>query len=86
MQKKYLKVGHFTKMTDFLSRGILTMKNTSNQTKYKLLAPAYDLFMGNRFFLNARKKAFENIQFKGNDRVLLAGVGTGKTSVCFQTI
>lgn len=54
------------------------MKNISNQTKYKILAPVYDLFMGSRLFLNARKKAFGNIQFKVNDRVLLVGVGTGQ--------
>jgi ubiquinone/menaquinone biosynthesis C-methylase UbiE len=58
--------------------GAKRMKNTSNQKKYKMLAPAYDLFMGNRLFQNARKKAFENIEFKTNDRVLLVGVGTGE--------
>ena len=53
------------------------MENSTNIKKYKRLAPVYNLLMGNSFFLKARIRAFQLLNLKPDDRVLLAGVGTG---------
>ncbi|HEX3048822.1 MAG TPA: class I SAM-dependent methyltransferase, partial [Bacillota bacterium] len=52
------------------------MKNDTNLTKYKVLAPIYD-WVFNPFLKRARKKAFTLLKFNPQDDVLLVGVGTG---------
>lgn len=54
------------------------MKNRTNLTKYKMLAPLYDMFMGNQIFRKARQQAFSEIDSKRGDAILLVGVGTGE--------
>ncbi|MFI8708516.1 class I SAM-dependent methyltransferase [Bacillus sp. NPDC077411] len=54
------------------------MKNKQNQKIYKLWSHFYDLFMQNRFFIQARKRAFSLVSFTENQQVLLVGVGTGQ--------
>ncbi len=54
------------------------MNNLTNITKYKLLAPVYDTFMGNQLFRKSRIKAFSLLQLKAKQQVLLVGVGTGE--------
>ncbi|MFG6495722.1 methyltransferase domain-containing protein [Fictibacillus sp. UD] len=54
------------------------MKNSTNVTKYKVLAPLYDMFMGNRLFRKARQQAFSEIRINRGDSLLLVGVGTGE--------
>ncbi|MGG0240250.1 class I SAM-dependent methyltransferase [Bacillus rhizoplanae] len=54
------------------------MKNKQNQKIYKRLSSFYDLFMQNRFFIQARKRALSLIPFTENQKILLVGVGTGQ--------
>ncbi|MDM5318160.1 class I SAM-dependent methyltransferase [Fictibacillus sp. b24] len=54
------------------------MKNSTNVTKYKVLAPLYDMLMGNRLFRKARQQAFSEIRINRGDSLLLVGVGTGE--------
>lgn len=54
------------------------MKNLTNITKYKLLAPIYDAIMGNQLFRKARSKAFALLELKAKQQILLVGVGTGE--------
>ncbi|MCP1122340.1 SAM-dependent methyltransferase [Bacillus sp. AFS018417] len=54
------------------------MKNKQNQKIYKILSSFYDLFMQNRFFIEARKRALSLIPFTENQKILLVGVGTGQ--------
>ena len=49
-----------------------------NQTKYRILAPAYDHLMGRRIFRAARQRALALLRIDPSDRVLLVGVGTGE--------
>ncbi|MFX3625001.1 MAG: hypothetical protein ACE3JP_13470 [Ectobacillus sp.] len=53
------------------------MKNRTNETKYRVLSFIYDTFMGNRWFLQARKRAFSLVDFQKGQRVLLVGIRTG---------
>lgn len=54
------------------------MNNYTNVIKYKLLAPVYDILVGNRMFIEARKKGFALLQFQPGENVLLVGLGTGQ--------
>ncbi|MCP8970023.1 methyltransferase domain-containing protein [Ectobacillus ponti] len=54
------------------------MKNESNRRKYRLLSAIYDQLMGNRWFVQARKRAFSLLPFAKGQEVLLVGVGTGQ--------
>ncbi|MCM3670275.1 class I SAM-dependent methyltransferase [Mesobacillus maritimus] len=53
------------------------MNNSWNKVIYKLWSPVYDRIFNSGTFLNARKKIFMNIEFKGSEKVLFVGVGTG---------
>ncbi|MCX7569355.1 methyltransferase domain-containing protein [Tumebacillus sp. DT12] len=53
------------------------MKNRTNRAKYKYLSLLYDLLMGNRMFLIARKRGINLLQIQPDERLLLVGVGTG---------
>lgn len=53
------------------------MKNSTNITKYRLLAPIYDLFFG-PFFTKERKRAIGLLNMHPGDKILLAGIGTGQ--------
>ncbi len=54
------------------------MKNQTNVTKYRILAPIYDRLMGHRLFRAARRRAIGLLAIAPRDRVLLVGVGTGE--------
>lgn len=54
------------------------MNNYTNVIKYKLLAPIYDILVGNRMFIKARRKGFALLQFQPGENVLLVGLGTGQ--------
>lgn len=54
------------------------MKNRTNISKYKRLAPIYDLMMGNKLFRNARMKTFSMLEMQAGQKMLLVGVGTGE--------
>lgn len=54
------------------------MKNQTNLTKYRILAPTYDHLMGHRIFRTARQRALALLAIDPSDRVLLVGVGTGE--------
>lgn len=53
------------------------MKDSTNISKYRRLAPVYDILMASSFFMGARRKAFQLLNLKASDKVLLVGVGTG---------
>ena len=54
------------------------MKNRTNLTKYRILAPVYDHLIGRRIFRAARQRALALLGIGPSDRVLLVGVGTGE--------
>lgn len=54
------------------------MNNYTNVIKYKLLAPVYDIFVGNHMFIEGRRKGFALLRFQPDDNVLLIGLGTGQ--------
>lgn len=54
------------------------MNNQTNKIKYRLLAPVYDLVMGNHLMTAARQKALNLLEVQQSERVLLVGVGTGE--------
>lgn len=53
------------------------MNNTWNKIIYKLWPPVYDRFFNTGPFLAARKKVFQGVRFKRNQKILIVGVGTG---------
>ncbi|QKG84408.1 methyltransferase domain-containing protein [Kroppenstedtia pulmonis] len=53
------------------------MNNQTNRLFYRRLAPYYDYVIGNRWFSRVRRRLFSLVSFQPEDRVLLAGVGTG---------
>lgn len=53
------------------------MNNYTNVLKYKIIAPVYDVLLGNRLFTGGRKRALDLLELKPGERVLLSGVGTG---------
>lgn len=54
------------------------MRNQSNLTKYRILAPIYDRLMGRSIVRSARQRALTILEIDPADRVLLVGVGTGE--------
>ncbi len=54
----------------------MPLTNRRNRLIYRLWSPVYDLVLG-RFFAPGRRRALELIDLQPNERVLLAGVGTG---------
>ena len=54
------------------------MRNQSNLTKYRILAPIYDRLMGRSIVRSARQRALTMLEIDPADRVLLVGVGTGE--------
>lgn len=54
------------------------MRNQSNLTKYRILAPIYDRLMGRSNVRSARQRALSLLEIAPADRVLLVGVGTGE--------
>lgn len=57
-----------------LETEVSIINNLTNITKYKLLAPIYDLLMGNRIINDARRKGFSLLQLKPGQQVLLVGI------------
>ncbi|WP_026477663.1 class I SAM-dependent methyltransferase [Alkaliphilus transvaalensis] len=53
------------------------MKNSTNISKYKRLAPIYDIIFG-KFFIKGRKRAISLLNLNPNDKILMVGVGTGQ--------
>lgn len=53
------------------------MNNNWNRFIYKIWSPIYDYFFNSGLFLEARKRVFQDIEFKEGDSVLFVGVGTG---------
>lgn len=53
------------------------MKNSTNISKYKRLAPVYDYIFG-KFLINARIRAMGLLNLNPNDKILIVGVGTGE--------
>jgi len=53
------------------------MGNSWNRLIYKIWAPVYDLLFDRFLFGTGRKRMFELLQLRGDERVLLVGVGTG---------
>lgn len=54
------------------------MRNQSNLTKYRILAPIYDRLMSRSIFRSARHRALSLLDIEPGDHVLLVGVGTGE--------
>ncbi|SET43045.1 Methyltransferase domain-containing protein [Natronincola peptidivorans] len=53
------------------------MKNSTNISKYKRLAPVYDIIFG-KFFIKGRKRAISMLNLNRDDKILMIGVGTGQ--------
>ncbi|UYZ21584.1 class I SAM-dependent methyltransferase [Mesobacillus jeotgali] len=53
------------------------MNNNWNRFIYKIWSPIYDYFFNSGLFLEARKRVFQDIEFKAGESVLFVGVGTG---------
>lgn len=53
------------------------MNNNWNQFIYKIWSPIYDYFFNSGLFLEARKRVFQDLDFKEGESVLFVGVGTG---------
>jgi ubiquinone/menaquinone biosynthesis C-methylase UbiE len=54
------------------------MRNQSNLTKYRILAPIYDRLMSHSIFRSARHHALTLLDIEPGEHVLLVGVGTGE--------
>ena len=55
----------------------MQMTNHWNRLIYKFWSPIYDLLFDRLLFASGRKRTFELLQLRGDERVLLVGVGTG---------
>jgi len=55
----------------------MQMTNRWNRLIYKFWSPIYDLLFDRLLFAAGRKRTFELLQLRGEERVLLVGVGTG---------
>ena len=55
----------------------MQMTNRWNRLIYKFWSPIYDLLFDRLLFASGRKRTFELLQLRGDERVLLVGVGTG---------
>jgi phosphatidylethanolamine/phosphatidyl-N-methylethanolamine N-methyltransferase len=53
------------------------MNNSWNKIIYKIWSPFYDKIFNSGAFLKARKKIFQDITFKKQQKILFVGVGTG---------
>lgn len=53
------------------------MNNTWNKIIYKIGSSFYDKFFNTGIFLKARKKVFQEIPFKNEQKILYVGIGTG---------
>lgn len=53
------------------------MKNLTNISKYKRLAPVYD-YIFRKILVNARKRAISLLNLNSNDKILMVGIGTGE--------
>lgn len=55
----------------------MTMTNRWNRFIYKFWSPVYDLLFDRLLFASGRQRTFELLQLRGDERVLLVGIGTG---------
>jgi len=55
----------------------MTMTNRWNRFIYRLWSPIYDLLFDRLLFASGRQRTFELLQLRGDERVLLVGIGTG---------
>jgi ubiquinone/menaquinone biosynthesis C-methylase UbiE len=53
------------------------MTNRWNRFIYKLWSPIYDVLFDRLLFASGRQRTFELLQLRGDERVLLVGIGTG---------
>jgi ubiquinone/menaquinone biosynthesis C-methylase UbiE len=53
------------------------MTNRWNRFIYRLWSPIYDLLFDRLLFASGRQRTFELLQLRGDERVLLVGIGTG---------
>ncbi|WP_078410913.1 class I SAM-dependent methyltransferase [Priestia abyssalis] len=53
------------------------MNNQWNQAIYGCWAPFYDFFFNKGIFYRARKRVFQEVQWKKGQKVLFVGIGTG---------
>jgi len=53
------------------------LNNTWNKIIYKIGSSFYDKFFNTGIFLKARKKVFQEIPFKNEQKILYVGIGTG---------
>jgi len=53
------------------------LNNSWNRIIYKVWSPIYDRIFNSGFFLDARKRVFEEVSLKGGQKILFVGVGTG---------
>ncbi len=53
------------------------MSNRWNRLIYGFWSPVYDLLFDRLLFASGRRRMFELLQLRGDERVLLVGVGTG---------
>ncbi len=55
----------------------MRMTNRWNRLIYRFWSPVYDLLFDRLLFASGRKRMFELLRLRGDERVLLVGVGTG---------
>lgn len=53
------------------------MTNRWNRAIYRFWSPVYDLIFDRLVFAPSRRRVFELLQLKGNEQILMVGVGTG---------
>ncbi len=53
------------------------MNNSWNRMIYKVWSTIYDRIFNSGIFLKARKRVFDGVSFKGDQKILFVGVGTG---------
>ena len=55
----------------------MRMTNRWNRLIYRFWSPVYDLLFDRFLFSAGRRRMFETLQLRGDERILLAGIGTG---------
>lgn len=55
----------------------MRMTNRWNRLIYRFWSPVYDLLFDRFLFSAGRRRMFEALQLRGDERILLAGIGTG---------
>ena len=55
----------------------MQMTNRWNRLIYRFWSPVYDLLFDRFLFSAGRRRMFEALQLRGDERILLAGIGTG---------